>query len=155
VLAVNGNTLVMKGDALDKPDPWQVTVSSAKGIYMFKIPYIGYLLSFIRTKLGWFLSIIIPAAAIVGFLIKDILKEAFTDKKESLDKGGVRVNAKEQRSSVRVQTIMSKTPVLDNTRLPKETIRKPQTTLSKAQIESNARLRSVLINALEMQKTSR
>jgi hypothetical protein len=38
---------------------------------LFKIPFIGFMTGFIRTKLGWFLAILIPSALLVGFLIKD------------------------------------------------------------------------------------
>ncbi len=78
VQAVDGSTLVTKGDAVEEADPWSVTVSDVKGVYLFKIPYVGYATSFIQTKLGWFLSIIIPAALLVGWLAKDIVKEAFS-----------------------------------------------------------------------------
>lgn len=85
VLSVNGDTLVMKGDTLNNPDPWQVTLSSVRGTYLFKIPYIGYAVSFIKTKLGWFLSIIIPATVIVGGFILSILKESFSRNTKSLN----------------------------------------------------------------------
>jgi len=78
VQAVNGSTLVTEGDAVEEADPWSVTVSDVKGVYLFKIPYVGHVTSFIQTKLGWFLSIIIPAALLVGWLAKDIVKEAFS-----------------------------------------------------------------------------
>lgn len=177
VLSVSGDTLVMKGDALEHPDPWQVSISSVKGLYLFKIPYIGYVMSFIRTKLGWFLSIIIPAVVIVGLLIKDILKEAFTDdsNKEVSKKAEVRHNVKEEKiirkpqmtsnkaqaaTNARLQKDVSSSPITlskvqtqsSNVHPQKEAIRKPQTTL-KAQAESNARLRRALVSALEMQKT--
>ncbi len=77
VLSVDGDTLVTKGDAVEDPDPWQVTLSDVKGVYLFKIPYIGYLVNFISTKLGWFLVIILPAAALVALIIRDIIKEAW------------------------------------------------------------------------------
>lgn len=83
VLSIDGNTLVTKGDALEDPDPWPVVMADVKGVYLFKLPYIGYAMNFVRTKLGWFLAIIIPTAAILGLLIKDILKEAFRDEKET------------------------------------------------------------------------
>ena len=79
VQSIDGTKLVTKGDAVEEPDPWSVTMSAVKGIYLFKIPYVGYLTSFIRTKLGWFLTIIIPAALLVGLLAKDIIKEALSD----------------------------------------------------------------------------
>ena len=83
ILSIDGDTLVTKGDALEHPDPWPVVISSVHSVYLFKIPYIGYAINFLRTKLGWFLAIIIPAAAIGGLLVKDILKEAFRDEKET------------------------------------------------------------------------
>ena len=76
VLSVDGDALVTKGDAAEDPDPWAVTLSDVKGTYLFKIPYVGYLLSFIQSKLGWFLVIILPAALLVALLVKEIVKEA-------------------------------------------------------------------------------
>lgn len=90
VVSVDGSTLVMKGDALEHPDPWPVVISSVQGVYLFKLPYLGYAINFLRTKLGWFLAIIIPAAAIVGLLIKDILKEAFRDERKTANNGEVK-----------------------------------------------------------------
>ena len=79
VQSVDGEALVTKGDAVEDADPWPVTLSDVRGVYLFKIPFVGFLTSFIQTKIGWFLSIIIPAAFLVGWLAKDILKEAFSD----------------------------------------------------------------------------
>ncbi len=83
VLSVDGDTLVTKGDAMEEADPHPVALSQVSGVYLFRIPYIGYLSNFMRTKLGWFLVIIIPAMVLVGFLIKDILKEAFRGDSEN------------------------------------------------------------------------
>ena len=83
VLSIDGNTLITKGDANEEPDPWKTPLSNVKGAYLFKLPYIGFAMNFVQTKLGWFLAIIIPTAAILGLLIKDILKEAFRDEKET------------------------------------------------------------------------
>ena len=79
VQSVDGEALITKGDAVEDADPWPVTLSDVRGIYLFKIPFVGFLTSFIQTKIGWFLSIIIPAALLVGWLAKDIVKEAFSD----------------------------------------------------------------------------
>jgi len=76
VISVDDDSLLTKGDAVEDPDPWPVTMSEIRGIYLFKIPYVGYLSNFMRTKLGWFLAIITPALILVAFLIKDIVKEA-------------------------------------------------------------------------------
>ena len=79
IQSIDGEILVTQGDAVEDPDPWQVTLSDVRGIYLFKIPCVGYLTNFIRTKVGWFLMIIIPAALLVGWLVKDIVKEAISD----------------------------------------------------------------------------
>ena len=79
VQSINQASLVTKGDAVEDPDPWPVILSNVSGVYLFKIPYVGYLTSFIQTKFGWFLTIIIPATALVLWLVRDILKEAFNN----------------------------------------------------------------------------
>ncbi|MFC2059969.1 signal peptidase I [Chloroflexota bacterium] len=79
VQSIDGKALVTKGDATEDPDPWSVTLSDVRGIYMFKVPYVGFVANFVRTKLGWFLTIIIPGALLVLWLAKDIIKEAFKD----------------------------------------------------------------------------
>ena len=79
VQSIDGNALVTKGDAVEDPDPWAVSMSDVRGIYLFKIPFVGYVLNFIHTKLGWFLTIIIPGALLVLWLTKDILNEAFSE----------------------------------------------------------------------------
>ena len=79
VLSIDGTTLVTKGDAVEDSDSWPVALSDVKGIYLFKIPYVGYVTSFVQTKFGWFVAIIIPTALLVLWLVKDILKAAFSD----------------------------------------------------------------------------
>ena len=74
-----GDTIVTKGDAVEDPDPWIVKDSSIQGTYVFKIPYVGYATRFIQTKIGWFITIIVPAMALVVWLAKDIVKEALSD----------------------------------------------------------------------------
>ena len=75
VLSAEGNTLTTKGDAVEDLDPWSVSLSEVKGVYLFKIPYLGYVADFIGTRFGWFLVIILPATALVALLIWDIFKE--------------------------------------------------------------------------------
>ena len=77
VLSVDGNTLITKGDANKTPDPNPVLLSQVKSRYLFRIPYVGYAAGFVRTRLGWLLLIILPSIVLVGFIVKDIIKEAF------------------------------------------------------------------------------
>jgi signal peptidase len=77
--SIEGQTLITKGDAVEDPDPWPVSMSDIRGVYLFKVPYVGYVTSFVQTKLGWFLMIIIPAMCLVLWLAKDIVKEALSN----------------------------------------------------------------------------
>ncbi|MFC1943121.1 signal peptidase I [Chloroflexota bacterium] len=79
VRSIDDKTLVTKGDATEEPDPWSVTMSDVRGVYLFKIPFVGYLTNFVQSKTGWFLTIIIPATLLVLWLVKDIVKEAFSE----------------------------------------------------------------------------
>jgi signal peptidase len=75
VISVNGDTLVTKGDAVEDPDPGPVTMSQVRGIYLFKIPSLGYLANFIHSKLGWFIIVIVPAILLLGLIFWEIVKE--------------------------------------------------------------------------------
>lgn len=77
VIAIGDDqVMTTKGDNSESADPAPVKQSQVTGIYLMKIPSLGYLTSFIRTKTGWYLAIILPAMVLVGFIVKDILKEA-------------------------------------------------------------------------------
>jgi signal peptidase len=81
VLSFDGQMLVTKGDAVEDPDPQPVGTSQVMGLYLFKIPKLGYLSAFIHTRTGWFLLIILPAAVLEAFIIKEIIKEALAGPK--------------------------------------------------------------------------
>ncbi len=83
IFEASGSAFLTKGDANKDPDPRPVQFSQVKSRYLFKIPYVGYLTSFVRTRLGWFLAIILPAIALVGFIVKDIIKEALKNETAS------------------------------------------------------------------------
>ena len=79
IWAIEEDQITTKGDALEEPDLWTVSRSDIRGVYIFRLPKLGYVPDFVGTKLGWFLSIILPAALPVGWLVKDIVKEALSD----------------------------------------------------------------------------
>lgn len=76
VVSVNGEILVTRGDNCEEPDPWKVTMSDVRGLILLRIPYIGFITNFMRTKLGWFLVIMLPGMLLVALLVKEIIKEA-------------------------------------------------------------------------------
>ena len=41
VVEVNGGTLKTKGDGNSWIDPWKIPISDVKGVYLFRIPYLG------------------------------------------------------------------------------------------------------------------
>ncbi len=88
ILSIDGATIITQGDAVEDPDPWTVNMASVHGVYMFKIPYVGYLTNFVQTKNGWFLTILLPAAVLVLWLAKDIVKEALKTDKKRVDHSG-------------------------------------------------------------------
>lgn len=75
VLSIDGDTLITKGDAAEDPDQSPISLSSVSGIYLFRIPGLGYVSNFIQTRRGWFVAVIIPAAVLVGFLAQSMRKE--------------------------------------------------------------------------------
>jgi len=87
VESINGATLVTRGDAAEEADPWKVELADVKGVFLFKVPYMGYATSFIQSRFGWFMAIIVPAAALVLWLVKDIVKEALSSAQTSAEKG--------------------------------------------------------------------
>ncbi len=76
VYSMNDEYLITKGDANKDTDSSPVKISQVNGIYLLTLPYVGYLSVFLRTKLGWFLMIILPAIFLVSLVIKDIIREA-------------------------------------------------------------------------------
>jgi signal peptidase len=79
VVEINTDRIYTKGDALEEPDPWRVTAKDVTDTYLFRIPMVGRMITLIGTRLGWLIAIILPSVVLVSLLIKDILKEAFSE----------------------------------------------------------------------------
>ncbi|MDI6892145.1 MAG: signal peptidase I [Actinomycetota bacterium] len=63
-----------KGDANDSPDGWIVPAADVLGKAGFSIPYVGYFINFARTRNGFLLLVILPAALIIIGEIWNIFK---------------------------------------------------------------------------------
>ena len=67
----NGFSYQTKGDANLSPDTAYVPFTNVKGKVLFRIPQLGRLQSFLATKGGWLIIVVIPALIVI---ITDLLK---------------------------------------------------------------------------------
>jgi len=65
VVEVESGQLVTQGDANNAADPWPVPISAVEGIYVLRLPFLGYLVWFARQPIGWLALVVLPAAALV------------------------------------------------------------------------------------------
>lgn len=76
VIAIEGNNLITQGDAVEDPDSKPVLTSEICGVYLLRIPYLGYFSNFMRTTVGWLVVVIAPTILLVGFLMRRVVREA-------------------------------------------------------------------------------
>lgn len=70
-------TFVTKGDAVEDPDLTPVPASAVVGKVIFDIPYLGYLADFVKTRLGFILTIFLPGLAIIGLELRSLWQGVF------------------------------------------------------------------------------
>lgn len=70
---------ITKGDANNTEDSKEVAQSEVKGRVFFSIPYLGYILNFVRQPIGFALVIIIPAVLIIWEEARKIYGEVKKD----------------------------------------------------------------------------
>lgn len=61
-----------KGDANEDTDPFSVPAENVVGKKAFHIPWLGYLTQFVKTRLGFLLTLCLPGIAIIGMEIRNI-----------------------------------------------------------------------------------
>ena len=76
VIGLTEKGVITKGDANEDADTGTVALSQVTGSYFMKLPYVGYVSAFVQTRTGWLLAVLIPAVLLLGWIIKDILREA-------------------------------------------------------------------------------
>jgi signal peptidase len=64
-----------KGDANNTLDQWTVPARSVRGVAAFSLPLLGYVSTFVRTRLGFALWVLIPALLLVGAELLDVVRE--------------------------------------------------------------------------------
>jgi signal peptidase len=72
---------ITKGDANNALDSAEIAKKNIKGKVLFSIPYLGYIVNFIKKPIGFTLIIVIPAVLIIGDELKKIYNEIKKKKK--------------------------------------------------------------------------
>lgn len=69
------------GDANGSPDGTTVSANNVIGKVWFHVPYLGYLSSFVQTKLGFIWVVIVPSFCIILLEIRSVIREIRLSKK--------------------------------------------------------------------------
>lgn len=77
----NGIFYKTRGDANDSVDSWQVSPNNVLGKVYFILPFAGRLLAFAKSKVGFSLLIILPAALVILMEIFNVIKHIGNGKK--------------------------------------------------------------------------
>lgn len=82
-------SFITKGDANNVNDAETIYPENVLGKVVFSIPYIGYLMYYVRTKLGTMLLIIVPGALIMLYEIRNLFCAFKEDLKEKIAKNEI------------------------------------------------------------------
>ena len=90
VAEVHDNELITKGDANEDSDREAILKSQVLGRAVFTLPYLGYVVNFSRSQIGFMVLIVIPAVLIVyselGAIKKQVLLGKHTKKEDENNK---------------------------------------------------------------------
>ena len=94
----NGRMFITKGDANEDRDDAAAVPDNVIGRVIFHIPYLGYLLNFMKTKNGFFLILLLPCMIILLVETISLLKNfwAYVDEKKALKEGKVEDGSEEE-----------------------------------------------------------
>jgi len=76
------------GDRNEEPDRYQVSSSSLVGRVWFHVPFVGFVLDFVRHPLGYGLLVGLPAIAVIVVLVRGIGEQ--TGSSKARDRQGAR-----------------------------------------------------------------
>ncbi len=68
-------TYKTKGDAYPSPDPWTLPAANVVGKVEYSFPLAGYYVSFLKTNIGLFLGLIVPALILLLVFFRSIWRE--------------------------------------------------------------------------------
>lgn len=69
----HGLMFYTKGDANEDPDPSAVSAANVVGTAQLTIPYMGYFADFVKSKLGFYTLMAIPALLLVLMALRELL----------------------------------------------------------------------------------
>ena len=67
----NGIVFTTKGDANNAEDPYTVPAENVVGKVLVHIPFLGFILSFVKTPFGMILTLVIPGLLIIGLELRE------------------------------------------------------------------------------------
>lgn len=82
VVEVESGQLVTQGDANNTPDLWPVPLAAVEGLYVLRLPFLGYLVWFARKPIGWVALVILPATILVIGEVRNLLSLSRTHSEE-------------------------------------------------------------------------
>ena len=74
VVSLEGDVLVTKGDAMESNDPFRVERERVRGVFLFKIPLLGYAARFIHSDRGRLFMMASGSLVILSLLVGECLR---------------------------------------------------------------------------------
>ena len=68
----NGIIFTTKGDANNAEDPFTIPAEDVVGKVLVHIPFLGFILSFVKTPIGLLLTLFLPGLFIIGLELREI-----------------------------------------------------------------------------------
>ncbi len=75
VIKVEGDKVFLKGDNSKYPDPKPVSREKIVGKVVFAIPKFYDVISFVRTPVGFLLTVVIPGITLIAIEVRTIIRE--------------------------------------------------------------------------------
>lgn len=81
-------SFITRGDANDANDPLPLPAANLIGRVEFNVPYLGFIFSFVRTRMGIILLVIVPAVLIIATELRKLMGYAQALEREKQLEGG-------------------------------------------------------------------
>ncbi|MDD4255013.1 MAG: signal peptidase I [Methanofollis sp.] len=71
-----------KGDANEDADPVPVPAGNVVGRVLFSLPFLGYLAAFVRSPIGFVLTLVVPGLVLIALEVKGLREGSKSEDKE-------------------------------------------------------------------------